>query len=300
MMPNFFYSLYRNSFISKKSIFLSFFLFISPAFSASTPWQQFEGASVRLWVVENQHNTQIVNAVLEIKLKDGWKTYWRNPGSSGISPQLKTNSNYQGKILFPTPHLNLYAGEYNYVYKNKILLPIIFSKNTEKKDNLSGMILFGLCKDICLVSQISFNFSSQDLKHQDLETYTIIKESQDALPKKETENFKVQSLVLKNNQIYSTLLYKIFARKREIPKKLSTTEIFFDGQNLTPNMLIGPSQAVSVKNIQKQKDFDLYEVTLKSSISDFLSQNKIRGKIYYTVRIGNQTIEGNRPIKILN
>ncbi|MCU0789500.1 MAG: hypothetical protein MUE79_00385, partial [Nitratireductor sp.] len=93
----------------------------APAHAAMTQWQDIGGGQARLLAVENA-DTQMVSGVLEIELKEGWKTYWRQPGSSGIPPQMdfSRSSNFvAGDVRIPAPQV-LSAGDTHFAgYKER-------------------------------------------------------------------------------------------------------------------------------------------------------------------------------------
>src|SRR6056297_4231173 len=68
-------------------------------------------------------------AGLEIRLRDGWKTYWRAPGDAGIPPRF----NWSGSrnlsdvaITWPTPRTLSQNGVRTIGYANSLTLPIHF------------------------------------------------------------------------------------------------------------------------------------------------------------------------------
>ncbi|MGL4404987.1 MAG: protein-disulfide reductase DsbD domain-containing protein, partial [Notoacmeibacter sp.] len=85
-----------------KSIWTMFLLvaLVQPAFAFQSPWVETEGGAMRL-VISND-GQKPARGVLEIKLQDGWKTYWREPGEGGIPPSL-SGSGIAVELQFPAP-----------------------------------------------------------------------------------------------------------------------------------------------------------------------------------------------------
>ncbi|TKW78980.1 MAG: cytochrome C biogenesis protein, partial [Bradyrhizobium icense] len=58
----------------------------SPAFEAcaedSSPWQRDAHSAVRL--LAGSRSGGVLLGGIAIRLEPGWKTYWRNPGDSGV------------------------------------------------------------------------------------------------------------------------------------------------------------------------------------------------------------------------
>ena len=60
----------------------------APAGASSSDVFRTDGGSLRLVTTGLAGPDGIVRGALEIALEPGWKTYWREPGSSGVPPQI--------------------------------------------------------------------------------------------------------------------------------------------------------------------------------------------------------------------
>lgn len=98
-------------------------------------------------------------AALRIRLADGWKTYWRAPGDSGIPPSLdlRESQNIQSvQFHWPVPDVYVEGGVRTIGYKDELVLPItITPKQAGAPMTLSGMLQIGVCLDVCLPMQAS-------------------------------------------------------------------------------------------------------------------------------------------------
>src|SRR5262245_61665352 len=59
--------------------------------NSASPWIELHNARVRLLSGPSAAKTQNTKAFLagvEVKLADGWKTYWRMPGDAGVPPNF--------------------------------------------------------------------------------------------------------------------------------------------------------------------------------------------------------------------
>src|SRR5215467_2370509 len=71
-------------------------------------WDEDLQSAARL-IAARANNTPegtVFRAGLEIKLKEGWKTYWRYPGDSGVPPAIDTSKSDNVKtvnVLYPAP-----------------------------------------------------------------------------------------------------------------------------------------------------------------------------------------------------
>lgn len=100
-------------------------------------------------------------AALRLTLQDGWKTYWRAPGDSGIPPQIdwRGSRNLEDvSITWPTPEVFDQDGIRSIGYKHQLVLPVeITPKRPDQPVTLNGEIAFGMCKDVCIPGQLDFN-----------------------------------------------------------------------------------------------------------------------------------------------
>src|SRR4029079_10359289 len=71
---------------------------------------------------------RVFRAGVEIKLKEGWHTYWRYPGDSGVPPVLDFSKSRNVKavtVLYPAPsRLPEGAGGNSIGYKGVLILPL--------------------------------------------------------------------------------------------------------------------------------------------------------------------------------
>ena len=70
------------------SLFLGLSLLACPALASSSDWYEAEGGRVRLVTSGAADENGVIEGALEIDLKPGWKTYWRDPGDAGVPPTL--------------------------------------------------------------------------------------------------------------------------------------------------------------------------------------------------------------------
>lgn len=100
---------------------------------------------------------------LRIRLKEGWKTYWRAPGGNGIPPQFQWagSKNLQGVAYhWPAPKVYRQDGIQTIGYKNELVLPIeMKAKDAAAPVTIKGKIEFGICADVCIPASAAFSAS---------------------------------------------------------------------------------------------------------------------------------------------
>ena len=100
-------------------------------------------------------------AALRLRLADGWKTYWRAPGDAGIPPIFHwRGSRNVGDVTisWPAPEVFDTAGLRTLGYVDQVVLPVsVAPKSANKPVRLKGRIELGICKDVCIPSEVSFD-----------------------------------------------------------------------------------------------------------------------------------------------
>jgi len=125
--------------------------------AASSDWFETEGARLRLVTEDAADANGRMKGVLEIDLQPGWKTYWKDPGASGIAPQIDISAsmNVEGAAFsFPAPNRFREGEEVSTGYVDPVALPVTFKvEDPEKFTAIDADILLGICKEICVPVQ---------------------------------------------------------------------------------------------------------------------------------------------------
>jgi DsbC/DsbD-like thiol-disulfide interchange protein len=124
-----------------------------------TPWQKDHASRVRLIAGGSMRagGGSMVLAAIELELDDGWKTYWRNPGSSGVPPHLDWTASgnvADVTLLFPAP-IRFRDREGDTIgYKSQVVLPLLITpKVAAEPIDLKLSMDYGVCKDVCIPVQ---------------------------------------------------------------------------------------------------------------------------------------------------
>ena len=127
----------------------------TPAPAASSEWVRAEGGAVRLVTEPGAGSDGKLRAALEIRLEPGWKTYWRDPGESGIPPLIDVTfpeGPAQVEIGYPAPARfnDGYSTWVGYDGPVSLALSIDMPAGGRK---LSASVLVGICETICIPLQ---------------------------------------------------------------------------------------------------------------------------------------------------
>jgi len=131
----------------------------------ASPWQRDAHSAVRL--LAGSRSGGVLLGGIAIQLQDGWKTYWRTPGDSGVPPRFdfsKSDNVEAVTVLWPAPmKFDDGAGGFSLGYKKQVVLPLrIVAKNNDKPVTLRANISYAVCDKICIPIEASseLTFSS--------------------------------------------------------------------------------------------------------------------------------------------
>ena len=135
-------------------------LFATYAQAASSAWVTTDGARLRLISMVDPATSRML-AAMQVDLEPGWKTYWREPGASGIPPHIHFlgSSNVGAPVLnFPVPKVFREADGTSIGYKTRVLFPVSVTRGLPSNPaTLSVTGVIGVCAEIC----VPFQFASK-------------------------------------------------------------------------------------------------------------------------------------------
>ena len=137
------------------TVFSSFVTIEARAEDAS-PWQRDGHSAVRL--LAGSRSGAVLLGGIAFQLEPGWKTYWRNPGDSGVPPRFdfsKSENIEAVTVLWPAPRkFDDGAGGHSLGYRDQIVLPLrIVAKHADKPVTLRADIDYAVCEKICIPVQ---------------------------------------------------------------------------------------------------------------------------------------------------
>src|ERR1700720_4583203 len=124
----------------------------------ASPWQRDGHSAVRL--VAGSRCGAVLPGGIAIQLQQGWKTYWRTPGDSGVPPRFdfsKSENIEAVTILWPAPmKFDDGAGGHSLGYHDQIVLPLrIVAKTADKPVKLRADINYAVCEKLCIPVEAS-------------------------------------------------------------------------------------------------------------------------------------------------
>lgn len=271
---------------------------VAPAYAASSDWVNLYGGEARLSAVKDP-DTNKITGIVEIKLKEGWKTYWRNPGDAGIPPIIDfTGSTFftLDKISFPIPEILTEDGTQFIGYHNTV--QFVFSGQAEgSAASLKVNFTAGVCEKICIPATAEFEFLPNALNQSDPKTSRTLMLSKSYLPREPSTQFSLSNVKRKGGK------YSVTAN---IPKALSDPKLLIEGPKgwfsgvLVPNEF---SNQISF-NLPTDLPTDLATGLPTNSLTNFLTdspsnvshQGVLKNQMRYTLIANGQAVEGTLTI----
>ncbi|MBD1556366.1 cytochrome C biogenesis protein [Vibrio sp. S9_S30] len=157
----------------------------------TTSWLQNDRhppVSVKLSLTGTQDvKTKTVHALLEVRLNDGWKTYWRTPGEGGVAPSIdySTASNIENiQWYWPTPNYYQQFGLTVLGYQDYVAFPLdIMLNNPQTATEMNATLTLPSCTDICVLADypIRLRFDPKALS-PDSETMLLHNQAMSLIP----------------------------------------------------------------------------------------------------------------------
>jgi DsbC/DsbD-like thiol-disulfide interchange protein len=122
----------------------------------ASPWQKDAHSQLRL--LAGSRSGAVLLGGIALQLQQGWHTYWRNPGDSGVPPRFdfsKSDNVEAVTVLWPAPQkFDDGAGGVSLGYRDQIVLPLrIVAKSVDKPVTLRAAVEYAVCEKICIPVQ---------------------------------------------------------------------------------------------------------------------------------------------------
>jgi len=146
--------------------------FGTPAQAADeSPWNEDVRSAVRLIAGSSKVDDAVLRAGIEVKLRPGWKTYWRYPGDSGVPPHFDFSGSENLKkadVFYPAPHLFTDETGQSLGYKDTVIFPVVVSpQQSGKPVRLRVKVDYAVCEKLCVPveGRAELVLESGDSKH---------------------------------------------------------------------------------------------------------------------------------------
>jgi DsbC/DsbD-like thiol-disulfide interchange protein len=158
----------RKSYLRHAPAFLTFAALLGIAgaglgvAATAGPWLDTANSKVRLVSgTLDRDGKPATFAGIQLRMDPGWKTYWRNPGDSGVPPSFDWQGSKnlkKAEVMFPAPHRFADAGGTAIGYDEEVVFPVKITPEREGEPvELALAFDFGLCMDLCIPNQAQLN-----------------------------------------------------------------------------------------------------------------------------------------------
>lgn len=254
------------------------FAISSPASSpaASSAWLETDGGRVRLITSGVPDARGELSGALEIDLKQGWKTYWRDPGGSGVPPSLDVSPSpnvASAELSFPPPErfddgYAKWAG-----YKRSVVLPVTFTlKSPAEPTMIQAKIFLGVCETICIPvqGQLTVDPASDPSAAADA---ALVQAALAALPRPERPDFGVSKLRTGEGML---------VLEARLPEQAGDADLFLAGEH---GYMFGTPE-------RQQKDG---KMLFAVPILERPATVPVEGSLYYTLVTDSGSVHGILP-----
>jgi DsbC/DsbD-like thiol-disulfide interchange protein len=132
------------------------------AIASASPWVASTNSKVRLVSgALDLDGKKALLAGIQLRMDAGWKTYWKNPGDSGVPPSFDWSGSQNLKhaeLLYPAPHRIADANGTAIGYDEEIVFPVKLTPEREGEPiELKLAFNYGLCKDLCIPNDVALS-----------------------------------------------------------------------------------------------------------------------------------------------
>ncbi|MEM7425859.1 MAG: protein-disulfide reductase DsbD domain-containing protein [Pseudomonadota bacterium] len=149
--------------------------------AGATDWGGVEQGKVRL-VAGSPAPDGSFYAGVQVVLEEGWKTYWRVPGDSGVPPQFDwSRSENAGEIEVKWPAPGRFRDDYGWSngYSKETLFPVrVTPREAGAPVKLALTFYYGVCRELCIPgkAELELVLSPEDgVSHQALISRYLMK-----------------------------------------------------------------------------------------------------------------------------
>ena len=130
------------------------------AHAAASDWITTDFSQLRLIAAHDSSNgDRELDIGVQVRMEEGWKTYWRNPGDAGF-PSLfdwSASQNVRDILLaWPAPKRISFDGFDSFGYQDEVVFPVrVRTSDTAMPVTINVDVTYAVCKDICVPLEAS-------------------------------------------------------------------------------------------------------------------------------------------------
>lgn len=214
---------------------------LTQAQAASSDWATSDGGRMRVIVLPPAPDGTR-QAGLQIEPKPEWFTYWREPGDSGIPPQISAAPDSKvtlSALSFPVPKRVDLGKVRDVGYDNPVVFPFTLTRaEGEQQKPLKITAFIGMCRNICIPFQAELSVDLSHSETTDVAEAELIDKAKTKLPATPTDDFFVSSFRMADDLSSLDVDLRLPEGSKEEPRILVTGPdgyLFTDYQTLSRN-----------------------------------------------------------------
>lgn len=167
------------------TIFFCALAFSLPAYAQEDSQTEHMSAKF-LSAYEGPGNLLTLDMGIDVVLEDGWYTYWRMPGDSGVAPSFDWTGSTNVKdvkVSWPTPKRFAAMDMYSFGYDKEILFPLTVTPERQGQPiSLKLKLDTVICHEICIPATLTLSKTLDGKNASHTPEYSILKSARDHLP----------------------------------------------------------------------------------------------------------------------
>jgi DsbC/DsbD-like thiol-disulfide interchange protein len=196
------------------------------AAASSSQWAEAQGGAVRLVTAGAPDADGMLRGALQIDLKPGWKTYWQDPGDTGVPPRISLTGASLASVVYPVPQRFDDAGTVWNGYEAPVSFAV--SLKVAGSGEIGANVFLGICQSICIPLQAHLTLDP-GADSQNADDAAIVTEAFKAVPAQARTGFRLTGAQQGGNEALRV--------EAELPRPGAAAELFLaapEGYSLGP------------------------------------------------------------------
>jgi DsbC/DsbD-like thiol-disulfide interchange protein len=158
---------------------------LSPAAAVVGSWAKGDHVTARLVIAGQETSAPgTIAAAVEIRLPQGWKTYWRTPGSGGIPPRFDFSASRNladAEIAYPYPQRFDDGYSIANVYEGRVVFPVTLkADDPDQPVRVDLTVDLGVCEKVCIPAMV--RVKAESARANDVKASAIVAAARALVP----------------------------------------------------------------------------------------------------------------------
>lgn len=217
------------------------------AWATASDWNTTDFSQVRLISAhDSTAGAAVLDLGVQVRLEDGWKTYWRDPGDAGLPTRFDWSASENVgdvTLLWPAPKRITFEGLDSFGYETEVVFPVrVRPLDPAKAVRINLQLDYALCKEICvpLQASLSVDIPSRSVqRHPATKAYaSLIRRYAERIPSRDSAEMTIVAANVAGRHGQKVLRLKATAQT-----PFESPDVFVEGPPLVffgrPRVMIG-------------------------------------------------------------